>query len=1173
MASIEASPSSEASSANGFMTLNTRSSGSLSEAMRIDNNGNVGIGTTDPQAKLEVKGYDVSAVAKDVLTVSGQMSTDVYDEGMFAAKIRTYSNYNSLGNGSQGGLLVQAGFSKNIDIARFSSIGSGFVDVPRLVIKDTGNVGIGTTSPDEKLEVDSGSVSIHSDNYTDAGFILDRANYGFKHKVWAQATGVYNSFSTDNFATMTQSLFMKTDGKVGIGTIDPDNNLSIEDSAPTIELSRTSGGIVNGTEIGKLLFTADDDSSGRVREDTAYIRQMGASTWNGSAANSYLGFGIRNNNSTFLDDTMVLDHNGNVGIGTTDPLYSLDVKKTFNTNSDTIINLRAHWANTGNGKKIGSVLFTAYDVDVNSGDSYESAKIGARTSNEWTSTSDINADIFFDTINAGNLSSKMVIKHDGNVGIGTTDPDAKLHVTSSSNTDSGGVVVESSNLGKYTYQYFDSNDTYIIKNGATGFRNISFNPGGTGNVGIGTDTPSQKLEVDGSIAVFRTDGNQPFIFCGDAITDHTRLTYKNGMGVLESFDGNARSNVAVDGKLGVGTYNGSVVDPVKNLEVYYNASTTNKIGTLAGATAGSGLLIRNINSTTNTYANLDFRSGTADGRIALVNKGNNLSEFQFIHDKGGSPSSSMIIDSSGNLGVGYDTPSSRAHIRTGAFSAIPTLGSNGHVAHIGESSYGTLFGTLNTGRGYIQQGRVDGTATAYDLLLQPNGGSVAIGRVSAGGTIKLDVNGRVRTSRMGTCGTYSASEVQGIWSIGESWKIDTANDDFGNQYGMSYAYSTNGGAPLTSQHQIVYTANGTVGGAIGLLGNAYFKKSVLVNITSSTSSLHINKGGMSSIPLSGEGGHAAQIGSSTYGTLFGTLSTGKGYIQQGRVDGTAIDYDLLLQPNGGNVGIGTDSPSAKLEVVDNDYKFNFTQFSGAQIFVPSSITTGWSRSYSLGHDNTYFGGMGYLATGSNPNLLWLDGTGDGFSSYQLVLKEDGNVGIGTDSPSTPLTIKSNSISNSSSGLSIVDSTDTNTLFHLGERSNKKARFHMYNQGVEGIAFYTDGTDNHISYGNLGIGTDSPSEKLEVDGNIKADDFILSSDKNLKENVKDFDKESLDINVKTYELKSAPGVKRTGVIAQELEVEHPEFVRTNDKGVKSVAYIDLLMAKIAELEARLEKLEN
>ena len=195
-------------------------------------------------------------------------------------------------------------------------------------------------------------------------------------------------------------------------------------------------------------------------------------------------------------------------------------------------------------------------------------------------------------------------------------------------------------------------------------------------------------------------------------------------------------------------------------------------------------------------------------------------------------------------------------------------------------------------------------------MLQPNGGSVAINKTSVANndTIKLDVNGRIRTSRLGTCGTYTASEVQGIWSIGPSWKIDTANDDFGNQYGMSYAYSTNGGAPFTNEHQIVYTNNGDVGASIGLLGNAYFKRKVLVNITSSTSSLHINNGGMPSIPTLGSGGHAAQLGSSSYGTLFGTLGNGKGYIQQGRVDGTATAYDLLLQPNGGNVGIGVDNP-------------------------------------------------------------------------------------------------------------------------------------------------------------------------------------------------------------------------------------------------------------------------
>ena len=44
----------------------------------------------------------------------------------------------------------------------------------------------------------------------------------------------------------------------------------------------------------------------------------------------------------------------------------------------------------------------------------------------------------------------------------------------------------------------------------------------------------------------------------------------------------------------------------------------------------------------------------------------------------------------------------------------------------------------------------------------------------------------------------------------------------------------------------------------------------------------------------------------------------------------------------------------------------------------------------------------------------------------------------------------------------------------------------------------------------------------------------------------------------------------GVIAQELEIKHPEFVNTDNEGFKSVKYIDLLISKIAELEARLEK---
>ena len=45
--------------------------------------------------------------------------------------------------------------------------------------------------------------------------------------------------------------------------------------------------------------------------------------------------------------------------------------------------------------------------------------------------------------------------------------------------------------------------------------------------------------------------------------------------------------------------------------------------------------------------------------------------------------------------------------------------------------------------------------------------------------------------------------------------------------------------------------------------------------------------------------------------MFGTLHFQVEVIyKQQRFDGTATGYDLLLQPNGGNVGIGTTSPSA-----------------------------------------------------------------------------------------------------------------------------------------------------------------------------------------------------------------------------------------------------------------------
>jgi len=113
-----------------------------------------------------------------------------------------------------------------------------------------------------------------------------------------------------------------------------------------------------------------------------------------------------------------------------------------------------------------------------------------------------------------------------------------------------------------------------------------------------------------------------------------------------------------------------------------------------------------------------------------------------------------------------------------------------------------------------------------------------------------------------------------------------------------------------------------------------------------------------------------------------------------------------------------------------------------------------------------------------------------------------------------------------------------------------------------------------SSGNVGIGTSSPTEKLDVDGNILASgDVTAFSDERLKADIQTLD------GSKVLRMRGVSFVKDgnagSGVIAQELQKVAPELV--NDSGeYLSVAYGNLvgyLIEAVKELNIRMEELEN
>jgi hypothetical protein len=209
------------------------------------------------------------------------------------------------------------------------------------------------------------------------------------------------------------------------------------------------------------------------------IRFEATQNWTTTNNGSRIKFLNTPNGSTNLTERMVINQNGNVGIGVSTPTYKLELLQ--DTGSDDGIGLNrlggdapAFFGIGANGTAssptatLSTNIIARYGARGHNGTGFTSSRgrIDFVASQNWSSTEN-GTDMKFYTTNNGSTSSneRMVIKGNGYVGIGQTDPQAKLDV--------GGDIILSTK--SHTPAFANSDIVALDRDGKSVIRIIELN--------------------------------------------------------------------------------------------------------------------------------------------------------------------------------------------------------------------------------------------------------------------------------------------------------------------------------------------------------------------------------------------------------------------------------------------------------------------------------------------------------------------------------------------------------------------------------------------------------------------------------------------------------------------------------------------------------------------------
>jgi hypothetical protein len=380
--------------------------------------GNVGINTTNPNQKLTIKGNDNYVATEQTNYVWGGTNTIGVRMGTSTAGVLDFRRWDGgVTHGTAAITQTTSDGGWGLDFRVDNKSTNTSATTSRMFLSTSGEVGIGTRNPSEKLHVYNGSAYItpivYAANQND--WVIKTGAYNntaFDQGLKIKSTSGGTSYMAFETTSAVETMVLRS-GKVGIGTTNPTSKLTVVDdilltgSSPSLTLTDATSSFVIKTNTSGEGVVQTNGTSKPIRF-------------------------FRNNGSS---ESMRIDGFGNVGIGITAPTVKLHIGSASNSGSSTE-EFRIQTA-TGSGYGGNAV------VNLNTG---AFGKSGIYFGNNGV-LSYANQDAFLEyddysgqtklnfgntlTINKG-TSSSIYINSFGRVGLGTTSPQYQLQLSTNS---------------------------------------------------------------------------------------------------------------------------------------------------------------------------------------------------------------------------------------------------------------------------------------------------------------------------------------------------------------------------------------------------------------------------------------------------------------------------------------------------------------------------------------------------------------------------------------------------------------------------------------------------------------------------------------------------------------------------------------------------------------------